>query len=112
MPHRSDQVRSGVRFAPIDRLLELPIESQADTLVPWLYLAIHPAVLYSAVDLEFARTAYAEEQIMVPQMVNGLSVGLDSSDSCGQARVLAQKLADGLGEIDTARARSAPSINC
>ena len=44
-------------------------KGQTDTLVPWFYLAVHPAVLYNANDPDFARTACAEEQKMVPIMI-------------------------------------------
>jgi putative aldouronate transport system substrate-binding protein len=51
-------------------------QGQADTLVPWQYLATHAAVLYNPMDSDFVRTAYAEEQVMAPLMVNDPSVGL------------------------------------
>jgi len=78
-------------------------QGQADTLVPWQFLAIHPAVLYNPIDSDFARTAYAEEQVMVPLMVNDPSVGLYSPTGTSMGGQLAQRFADGLGEIVTGR---------
>jgi putative aldouronate transport system substrate-binding protein len=78
-------------------------QGQADTLVPWQYLAIHPAVLYNAIDSDFARTAYAEEQVMVPLMVDDPSLGLYSSTDASKGGQLTQRFADGLGEIVTGR---------
>jgi putative aldouronate transport system substrate-binding protein len=72
-----------------------------DTLVPWFYLAVHPAVLYDANDPEFARTAYAEEQKMVPIMVDDPSVGLYSATDAGKGATLTQTMADGIGQIVT-----------
>ena len=78
-------------------------QGQSDTLVPWQFLALHPAVLYNALDSDFARTAYAEEQAMVPLMVNDPSIGLYSPTAASKGGQLTQKFADGLGEIVTAR---------
>ena len=81
-----------------------PIKSEkgrADTLVPWFYLAVHPAVLYNANDAEFTRTAYAEEQKMVPIMIDDPSAGLFSATDAARGATLTQKFADGLAEIVT-----------
>jgi putative aldouronate transport system substrate-binding protein len=78
-------------------------QGQADTLVPWQFLAVHPAVLYNALDSDFARTAYAEEQAMVPLMLNDPSVGLYSPTGASKGGQLTQRFADGLGDIVTGR---------
>jgi putative aldouronate transport system substrate-binding protein len=78
-------------------------QGQVDTLVPWVYLGVHPPVLYNPIDSDFARTAYAEEQTMLPLMVNDPSVGLYSPTDASKGGQLAQKFAEGLGEIVTGR---------
>jgi putative aldouronate transport system substrate-binding protein len=76
-------------------------KGKVDTLVPWFYLAVHPAVLYNANDPEFARTVYGEEQKMVPIMIDDPSVGLYSPTDASKGATLTQKLADGIAEIVT-----------
>jgi putative aldouronate transport system substrate-binding protein len=76
-------------------------KGKADTGVPWFYLAVHPAVLYDANDSEFVRTAYAEEQKMVPIMIDDPSVGLYSATDAAKGATLTQKFADGIGDIVT-----------
>ena len=76
-------------------------KGRADTLVPWFYLAVHPAVLYNANDAEFTRTAYAEEQKMVPLMIDDPSAGLYSPTDASRGPTLTQKFADGIAEIVT-----------
>jgi putative aldouronate transport system substrate-binding protein len=78
-------------------------QGQADTLVPWQFLAVHPDVLYNATDSDFVRTAYAEEQTMVPLMVDDPSLGLYSPTDASNGGQLTQKFVDGLGEIVTGR---------
>jgi putative aldouronate transport system substrate-binding protein len=76
-------------------------KGKTDTLVPWFYLAVHPAVLYNANDPEFTRTAYAEEQKMVPIMIDDPSVGLYSPTDAAKGATLTAKFADGIAEIVT-----------
>jgi putative aldouronate transport system substrate-binding protein len=78
-------------------------QGQADTLVPWQFLAVHPDVLYNPTDSDFVRTAYAEEQTMVPLMVDDPSLGLYSPTDASKGGQLTQKFVDGLGEIVTGR---------
>jgi putative aldouronate transport system substrate-binding protein len=99
-------------------------QNKVDTLVPWFYLAALPAVLYDPNDPEFTRNAYAEEQKMVPIMIDDPSVGLYSPTDAAKGATLTQKFADGLGEIVTgarplsaydqlvADWRSAAAISC
>jgi putative aldouronate transport system substrate-binding protein len=79
-----------------------PVPTQqglANTNVGWKYLATHPPVLFDPIDSDFARTAYADEQTMVPALVPDPSIGLFSEIDHSKAGSLAQMFADGIGEI-------------
>ena len=76
----------------------------SDTAVSWGYLTTRPPVLFSALDPEFARVAYADEQTMVPVLVPDPSVGLYSETNSTKGALLLQNFNDGLAEIVVGRA--------
>ncbi|MBO0884519.1 MAG: hypothetical protein J2P17_30140, partial [Mycobacterium sp.] len=78
-------------------------QGQQDTIVSWRYLSMRPQVLFDANDPEFARTAYADEQAIVPVEIADPSLGLYSPTNQAKGGPLTQGMLDGLTDIVAAR---------
>jgi putative aldouronate transport system substrate-binding protein len=75
----------------------------ADVNAGWNYLATASPVLFDPNDAEFVKTAYADEQAMVPFMIQDPSVGLSSATDASRGAQLTQKFLDGVGDMITGR---------
>jgi putative aldouronate transport system substrate-binding protein len=78
-------------------------QGQQDTIVSWRYLTMRPQVLFDTNDPEFARTAYADEQTIIPVEIPDPSLGLYSPTNQAKGGPLMQGMLDGLVDIVAAR---------
>ena len=79
-------------------------QGNADTSVPWLFVATSLPVLFDSNDATFVPTAYQTEQALMENLVPDPTAGLYSSTDATKGPVLLQKFNDGLGEIVTGTA--------
>jgi putative aldouronate transport system substrate-binding protein len=77
--------------------------AKVDLLVPWQYLVFRNPVLFSPVDPDYAKVAYADQQAALPVMIADPSVGLYSPTDSTKGGQLTQRFADGLGDLVTGR---------
>ncbi|MBV8083666.1 MAG: twin-arginine translocation signal domain-containing protein [Chloroflexi bacterium] len=74
-------------------------KGQAETNVTWRYLTMRPQVLFDPNDANFAKTAYADEQAIIPVQISDPSLGLYSATDKNKGSVIFQKVTDALAEI-------------
>ena len=79
-------------------------QGQADTSVPWLFVATSVPVLFDSNDPTFVPTAYQNEQALMGNLVPDPTAGLYSSTDATKGPVLLDKFNDGLGQIVTGAA--------
>jgi putative aldouronate transport system substrate-binding protein len=79
-------------------------QGNADTSVPWLFVATSLPVLFDSNDASFVPTAYPTAQSLMENLVPDPTAGLYSSTDATKGPVVLQKFNDGLGEIVTGTA--------
>jgi putative aldouronate transport system substrate-binding protein len=78
-------------------------QGKADITVSWRYLTMRPQVLFDTNDSDFAKTAYADEQTIIPVEIPDPSLGLNSATNLAKGGPLTQAMLDGLTDIVAAR---------